>query len=500
MSKYLDPDEINDAGIIFIQRNDPISTLAMSISKEKYSSMGFYYKTNASGRSETKVLYVEVLKMHRPKLGESGATIEDLVSDDLVTLLSIKKLRPSIVDGVIDEIETRKIQEYFRIAIAKVTSNESKNTESELVYQLLGYRDKSDVKCLSIMEMVNEVVKLMGRSSDVPLQSSKQKLGIKTFHNKSKIDGGIEGKFGLISMFGSSFSQSESDTNKPIHSYSKDNELFGELLNIKLPDRIPIDVKLAKIREIKIYQPILIKMSTIFIDMLLNNQRFFDTLSKGIVQDNVSIEIVRGFSDDFTKLFTLISQSVKSGSLEYSKLLECSSIHNDRKNILGKGCESLIQTTELPELVSNILINVNVKCGNNSRRKLVSSLSNLYDHVSYIKNSVDCDSECLVDINLLSSIVNNLMEVSSLRRPRICNISGDFERECKINVDNRCGTIYPMTMSSGKKIVLNTRYPNLLCYSKKELSEILRSLDNVSVEDEDMDSIRAMLTDILASS
>ncbi len=510
---YIDPDTLNDAGILFVRSEDPVSWLNISVTKQTYSSMGFYYRTSASGVDRVQVVMVDVLRMIRPKWLDPGATLDDLIKSDLVSALAIKQLRPILDDkGNIDEEKTEELQECFRAAIAKVSCSGHEVSKREYIWQLFGHRVKCPTSSVTAVEMVNRVVELMGRSSDVPQQGGPSPDSTKLLEQPDEFGTNADGKIKVLTMLGATMQQQEvsnpNTANKLIQSYIRDNGLFGELQKLRLPKRNRIDIECAREDAIEVYQPFLSEVSSLFVDMLFHEQGFFETLVSGINQvkdiselDDVSTgRAMVGFSDDFRSIIKLINCSIKSGCLDYNELkkVTCKYLNDKAKAEISTGC-SLGPNPLLPDLCKDIIINV--QTGEKSgRKKFIGAVTGLRDHIAQLVDQVRCEEDTYVDINLLSCLVNRLVSTTAVPGGDIPNIDGEFSVEGSIVVTNDQGTKFPMQLSCGKRIVISTRNYDLSRFNKGELEEILCGLDYLADEDPLLEQLRTTITNILAES
>lgn len=510
---YIDPDTLNDAGILFVRSEDPVSWLNISVTKQTYSSMGFYYRTTASGVDRVQVVMVDALRMIRPKWLDPGATLDDLIASNLVSALAIKQLRPVLDDeGNVDAEKTEELQECFRAAIAKVSCSGHEVSKREYIWQLFGHRVKCPTPSVTAVEMVNRVVELMGRSADVPQQGGSSPNSTDLLTQSDEFGTNANGKIKVLTMLGVTMKQQEVSNpnvaNKLIQSYIRDNDLFGELQKLKLPKRDRIDVESAREDAIEVYQPFLSEVSALFVDMLFHEQGFFETLVSGINQSKGILELddvstgraMVGFSDDFRSVIKLVDSSIKSGCLDYKGLKEsvCKYVNDKAKVEISTGC-SLGPNPVLPDLCKDIV--VNVKTGKKSgRKKFIGAVTGLRDHVAQMVEQVRCEEDVYVDINLLSYLVNQLVSTTAVPGGDIPNIDGEFSVEGNIVVTNDQGAKFPMQLSSGKRIVISTRNYDLSRFKKRELEEILCGLDYLADEDPLLEQLRTAITNVLAES
>ena len=508
---YIDVSSVRGEGIVFLEGNDPLSRITLSVTKQEYSTMGFFYCTRASGKDRVQVVLVDVLGMVRPTWLSGGTTIEELANDNLISAMAIKNLNPVLDEcGEIDKDKTQKLNECFRAAIADVSRSKHNISAREFLYQLFGHRINCPEESVTSVEMVNRVISLMGKEDNVPQGGQESTKSVQLLKKPKVLCANGGGQMDLLTILSSGLGQQQvtdpNTANKVLGAYLADNTLFGELKKILLPKKQSVDVELERELAMERYGPFLKDVSATFLQMITYEQGFLQTVIDGINKNNRFVEredtelngAVLGFNDDFSALASLINDSIHSGCMEYNKLEAIINRHNERKsNVEGVLCKSLGHPIESVNLCKDIVINVQTG-KKNKRKKFIASLMCLRDNVSTIIDSLENDGqEPYIDVNALSELTNTLLSCTSMPDPKLPILPGEYSYPGHVIVTNEEGTKFPMILSSGKKVTINTRCYDITKYTRCELEEILSGLDYAAVDDPILNKLRARLVDTL---
>jgi hypothetical protein len=277
----------SSVGLVFVKSDDPVSRLTIAITKQDFSSIGFYYTTTTGGRKRTNVILMESFGLLAPKWSHDGYTMEDLLNNALVTRVAIKPLKAPGDRSDLSACSAKRLEANFRAAIAKVLSEGPEISIRESLQQLFGQRIDNPTKSVTNVELVNRVVMMVGQWDSVPQDVSistdaVESLG-QTVHN---IEPNTDGKMRVLQLMVFPLMPNEVSNpgvaNKTLASYVVPNRLFGDLVDLPIPARNPILVEHVKRDAIAQSRPYLTKVICAFVDMLLTDQEFFAAVVGGI--------------------------------------------------------------------------------------------------------------------------------------------------------------------------------------------------------------------------
>lgn len=491
--RYIDKDQLTDAGIILVTSEDPLSRAIMSITKQEFSSIGFYYKSSVSGSNRIQIVIVDVFGVKTPEWIKSGDTLDDLIHNPLIAQIAVKGLR-DVIDGSgkINVEKTKELHTLFRSSIAEVTSISGEPSMREALAQIFGYRIEPAIhnNINTAVEMVNKVIQKMGKWDDIP-QDNTITINKYELPEENKMDASAKVK--LLEYFGSALHQynvkNPGVSNKQIQSYIVPNKLFGDLYYIKLPEKNSLIKELALSEMIRHHRPYLTQAISTFVEMLLLDNEFFGIVLKGInetrsKQDNERLKtILKDVIDDHS--VNKLVDWIGSGKINVSELktfiTETQSKYNNINSIISDRSSDVI-TRGLSDTDSvNINGIANLSDVNDeillirSTNEFNNALKDLYTSVSNAVQSVNKGDTICIELNSLIDTTNTLLKLS---QSEYTPLSKPCENTSYQSIVSTSGyTKIPITLRSGEKVVIPLVNPNLEQYDREMLLEILEILD-----------------------
>lgn len=496
--QYIERDNISDAGIIFITSNDPISRIIVSITKQEFSSIGFYYRTSATGTSQIRVITVDIFGVHAPQWLKPGDTINDLIDNPIISQIAIKKLRSIYDNGTINEEKTKSLHTNFRTAIAQVMGTKGEMSLRDAISQLFGYPTNSTHCGLTAIEMVNKVISLIGKWEEI---SSNDTVSIDSFEICKLPMVESQNAHAKVQLIGYLSSKLNPDINlacKQIQSYIVPNNLFDDIQYISLPPRNLVQQELALADSIVSHRSYLNRAVGTFIDMLLVDHDFFKVvvtgIHKGKIRENLDTklleEVISELYNSKKDLINKVVSWISSGQIHPNDLKSLISHFNNNSSIIhnltkvqqGQPInppeeDKVILYTSNPHLLHTTITELH--------GQLEKSLQNLHD-----KKSV-----CL-DINKLSSLINELSKSHNLSLRPLSPISGETSYSAVVTI-NDINSSLPVTLKNGKEILIPLSNPNLSHFDRNILIEILATIDSHPYNPK-YDHIRSNIVDKLA--
>ena len=379
------------AGLIFVRSEDIVSQVAISITKQPYSNIGFFYKKTIRGQTKIGLVILDVNRFSTPEWLHEGDTLEELISNPLVSSIALKGLSPlRNKQGQIDEQETEKLHTKFRAAIAKVTARGHKQSSHETIAQLFGYEVKHPSKGVTAVEMVNRVIVEMGKSELIPQNGSLDAETLRLLEPPEHLSIDARGKIQMIQVLTSKFNQQEIDrpgvAEKLMQSYIIDNGLFDDLIEIELPERNLHNLRRAQRASEALNRSYLARLADTFISMSIEDQGFYETVARGVNQTR-SVEVgeteamkrnmVR-LARDSEQLSQLVSDWLQSGEMPYERLLKSITGANQRRNKISRYQQlPLPPPVKLPHLERTKLLLVTKNQEKSDRDKNVSGKKEL---------------------------------------------------------------------------------------------------------------------------
>lgn len=484
---------ITGAGIIFVSCEDPYSRLTRSISKCEYNAIGFYAPSNSTGVMKIIVTLVDLFGVEKPTWLNSGCTLDKLINNPLVTRIAIKQLK-------INPEHEKAAQSKFRACICRGTEIVKKPTPEEAIFSLFNYhpnnsintsrscakdiRDEQNMSrpCITGVDFVNHVITLYGAIDKIQTGTS---ISLSTLDELKKLQE-IPDEISFIGMMGLPFSYDDDCID--ISTYIVETNLFGDLVEISLPQRNPIQVEEEKRRLLNISKPYLIKGLSTFIDLILSCPDFFACVLKRFksgkrfaeASEKMLLEILTGFSNITQETITFLTDiQQRDNKIDKRKLIEI----RDR-------LEKEYYTINLylgrdPEVTSN-----KRKEEEEEKNQHLKELKSwLDDVITRVERNDTYHHPLAINMSQLISIVNRLTDENY-------NVTQFKKTPAFLHWDVKTMKDNPdrYQLKSGKTIYLTCNSTNLDGLTQEELIEISRYLNYV---DERYDSLREAVTNRL---
>lgn len=493
------------AGIIFVAFDDPLSCIRMGVAKQQFSSIGFYYTDTSTGEKKTSVVLVDIMRTEKPKwLKESS--VRTLSEHPLVTNLAYKQLNPVYEDGKIDCEATEERNCCFRQSIASCLEygdedHKSSKCTRDILYQIFGINVDKSSHGISSVELINMVIDKMGESEKVPNKGGADKIEIKEVEGTNSTS-----KLNLLKKVSSCVSQIQPcnphSKHKLIQSYIKNNDLFGELIYVKIPDKDPVKIEIAKDKAIQEQSKLVNDIVSMFTHMILYDQRFFDAISDGIRRDrrddydcsDEKKKLAVKSNDISDDLINLINQIRTEGVIDVETFKYIVSKHNDIKNKkeivykcdLGKNSEVECTTNKAA-----------ITKGCKTYTEFKSAIYNIHDHVSKIAEQIVKKETPVIDINSLIKWSNILTSSVDKEKCNIRRIKGEFSVNSVTTVTSETGCDVRIMLMSEEKIRISTKDPDVSRFTKCELREILDHLNKMSCGDGKLNRVKRAILERL---
>nr|QBK91210.1 MAG: uncharacterized protein LCPAC202_01840 [Pithovirus LCPAC202] len=509
LEMMVDPSEFPDSGIIFVRSEDVLSLVCISITKQPYSTIGFFYKTSVSGEEKINIILVDIHRFVQPTWLERGANIEDIIRNPLVSSIGIKGLNPVLDEnGKIDKIETQKLHSMFRQAIGNVIGHGTGKSYEETISQLFGYKVKHPSKGVTAVEMVNRVIMAMGKWNDVPQDGSLSAEALKLLKAPTLLGCGIESKTKMIQILTSNFNQQEvcnpTVANKLIQSYIVDNGVFGEMMRIGLPDRDPHRVRMSQEQTYILNSDYMARSVATFTKMLIHDQGFYESLLAGFNQSRLIDSDGDGhykhdlsdLSSDSDSLAEIVTSWIGTGEISYSKIISClvkmdqTKQHISEKHSIFLDCKKHYPVIDR----SKLLLIKKDNCQDRDDKLMVGAFMSLREEIKNLSNQIGSKSTPILSINDLIRPLNDIANSLGLSVPNLQLVGGDYTAPVTILVKSNRAEGVPLTLKSGTKIILTLINPNLEGLAREDLIEILESLDNMASNDHRFDNLRSIIT------
>ncbi len=477
-SRSVIPESYGDAGIIFVSVEDPYSRLTRSISKCEYSAIGFYAPSTSTGVLKIIVTLVDLFGVEKPTWLSSGCTLDRLIKNPLVTRLAIKPLRINSEDSH----KIRSAQSKFRACICRGTEMVKKPSLEETIFSLFGYRPNGSHPCVTGIDLVNQVITLYGEMDRIHPGSS---ISLSTLDELQKIRDHPD-QLSVIGMMGLPFSYGDEAVD--ISSYIVDTNLFGDLIEIPLPQHNPLIVEAEKQKMLNLYRPYLTKGLSTFVDLLLTRPDFFVCVTKLLKagrkfaqsSEKILYQTLLNFSEISEDVLVFLTSLQEKGNydreelnqikdrLEQEYFTSCLYLDKEPKIISSSECKDANITS--PEL----------EALKNWTQQLVDSVK---------ANETSC-RPAIVDMSQLVSLVNKLTH-SEITLPQFKKTPALLEWSSSEKYSPS-----QHNLRSGKTIYLDRYSPNLDALSSDDLIELSSHLNSL---DESYDSLREAVSQQLTS-
>lgn len=489
----------DDCGIILVAGDDPISRFTMAITKQEYSSIGFFCSTTISGYLEVMVILIDVFGTNTPSWLQTNNiltmsntkmyTLNDLINNDLITKASIKKLRRN------EHFDSRQMR--LRSAIADLMTEEYELPLIEAIYQLFGHplpapineQPTSKKRRLTAIEMVNMVIYSIGEWDKVPQNGNVSLSRVKDISTPKPVKNDAAGKLSLISMLGAPFIQQEvnnpNTANKLIQSYIMNNELFDELIELRIPRRDALKLDIARTEAIGIYRNYLIKILTTTLDEMLRNQAFFQTVINGINRNqkllshqfanNDLLAIMSSVGKSAQNILILVSESLKTGKLNGTKLQTVAKELND--TLRHTFPKSNIHQVPLSLPKKNGYIKYIKPNDGPTKSSVIKDKSSAVKSLNYdilqILNAIQQNKMPEINLENLIAAANTLNDGS---QPLITPLKEEFSVSA-IVYNGQKDLDHTIKLENGKEYILPVQGADLNTFSYTELQEMAKILD-----------------------
>jgi len=506
---YILSSQLSDAGIVFITSNDPISRIIISITKQEFSSIGFYYKTSSTGIPQIRIITVDIFGVRTPDWLIPGDTIYDLINNPLISQIAVKKLKPILFpDGSVDKEKTSQLHTNFRTALAQVMGMKNEMSMRDSIAQLFGYPLNTSMCGQTAIDMVNRVIYLIGRWNDVPPNDSISLESLDLLHppdhDQLKFNSKVQ-LMGYLSSTLNSVPVTNPDSQyRQIQSYIVSNNLLDELLYLTLPVYSDVKKEKALSESIIFYRPYLTRAISTFIDMLLTDYEFFkiviDGIARGKIKDDIDYSILKNYIKD------LYHSNYYSLSKIHDSLVKChipldllhnlyqSFISNNQNLKLIFPDDSSLSSPSFSSVSSDkiILLSDNPTVFN-------SALTYLHSQLQNALLSIDSGQMLYFDLNSLISSVNSLTNMSNLNLSQLPLPNSETSYSAIVSTSKNNNENIPITLSSGNKMIIPLNNPDLSQLSREILFDILSSLESLPYLDHKYDVLRSKISSLLSS-
>jgi len=281
--------DIGDFGLIFIRKEDPIGKITCSITKQKYTIIGFYFKTTVSGKVEYKTIYYDIYGFSNLNSKPCGTynemqNLEDIVKNPLVSSVALKPLK-KILKCDVDEVDEKKsmdLEEDLKLAMIKFSNDGSEKSIREWILEMFGYPIMEHTKGNTSIEYINKIMKEVNLYDRIKCNNSLDPEEMAKIASKECITPDSEGKLELFQVLGSGFTQYTTDTDKLIQAYLYDNVIFNKTIELRLPEHNKLDIELESEISIKQHRELIKAFGCHLIEMLVDDPKFCEIVIGGI--------------------------------------------------------------------------------------------------------------------------------------------------------------------------------------------------------------------------
>lgn len=256
-------------GIVLVLSDDPVSRITVAITKQEFSSVGYYYKYG----SMTKIILYDPFGLPLYNCD----TLSALISCPFVRRVALRPIRPELENA-------------FRMALTKVPASGMSNPK-DMLYFLFGFPTTNDKSSLSCIE---SILNRMGKSVPPFPINTLYGSGYEDCISPPCREKGILAHVQIFSYLASSLNQQSSpqvttDGKKvpaQIQSYILDEDLFTPLQELKSFSPCS-DLEMLK----KVYQkqlPLLSSLLSTFAS-LLHEPGFLFLVAKGSRNQNIAL-------------------------------------------------------------------------------------------------------------------------------------------------------------------------------------------------------------------
>lgn len=458
-------EKIGNFGLIFIRKEDPIGKLTSSITKQKYTIIGFYFKTTIDGHEDYKTIYYDIygfsnLNCKLYKTYNEMQNLSDIIKNPLVSSIAVKPLNAiykdcpilkcesdcesssplehnsesSLTQGVktVDIEKTIDLEESLKLAMIKFSNDGSEKSIREWIYEMFGYPIVYHTKGNTSIEYINKIMKEVDLYCKIKQNTSLDPIEIAKINNKEPICKDSEGKLEVFEVFGSGFTQSTDDVDKLIQAYLYDTNVFGEVIELKLPNHTKLETELESEISIKQHKELLQKFGYNLMEMITDDPKFCEVVIGGINKtrhnncENSSIKLFSPFVIDLMKnngkSFIGIAETNDVGIPIFEMKLQ---------NVFGNML--LYGNFESNDFNCNDRVIIYKKSGN-----FLHAFRNMYCQIKSLSEKQLPEEQC-IDISKLIDDMNTFIKCTKLEYELIEQCNDKCNDECKkINLEDKC--------------------------------------------------------------
>jgi len=499
----IDPKKITGVGLIFVRKEDPVNHFVLSVTKQLYSLIGFFYETKVSGKKRINVIISDVGGIMSSGWLEPF-TIENLIYDPLVTELSIRRLADEVDEhGCFDKKATDDKISKFKAAIANVTSLGPETSVKEWIKQLVGYEIGQPSSGCTTTELVNRVILEVGYWNKIKQSSTTSVEGLAKYKRPELLPKTSEGKNHIFHSLGDDFKQQEvnkpSVANKLLQSYLIDYGIFEPIRKLCLPEHTTLEFNLRCEQSISQHKNFLTAAVSEFVKLLLEDPKFFSVVVDGINQNTL---IAKKIDEKFKhNVFDLMGSSnnlvnsiigmIEKGRIEYDNLRSIMDDYKKKIDDTTNGLNlSFNHSPNIERCKDRLVVFEN---GKKHQSKFDLTLKQLKTQLEGVKNSIERKETPSININTLINNYNVLISMSGGSHGTGLDMIDSLDSKNSYNgvfTTSDCPKV-PISFKSGRQIIIPLVGYNLKEFNHKELHELLRAVDVLSNGEDQFDNFRA---------
>jgi len=499
--------ELPEVGLIFVRSEDILSRIAISITKQPYSTIGFFYKNRISGRERICLVMLDMYRFTTPTWLEEGDTLEDWIDNPLVSSIILKGLRPIFDnDGEINKVKTDELHTDFRAAIGEVLEYGPESSPEEIISQLFGYQIEYPTKSVTPVEMISRVIMKIGKWDLIKQNGSLSADVLNNLNCKEILDADSESKVKMLENLTAKFNQQEvpnpNVSNLLMQSYIVDNPLFDSIIEINLPERDIHMVRQAQSVTAVLNSDYMSSLVSKFVHMIIHSQGFFETVLTGF-NENRAVEIkeykslrksIFRLADSAENMASLVTEWIHNGELNYQNLLsKFVEMNQDRSTVERHHQISLGEKVRMPYLDQTKTLLLKKSRSHESNNNLMGSYLHLRTMFRQLCEDVRAGNAVSMDLNTMLSTMNDMGQAMGLGDNLLPIMSGNFSVSASISLSSDSHQTIPINLKSGSKIILTTKNPNLTNLDIDTLYEIIHIIDGMADEKNGFDDLRTAI-------
>ena len=493
-------DKLNE-GLIFVKKCDHVSQLFMAITKQEFSSIGIFYKSESSG--ETVVLLREVDGIKRPGYLYSGMTLDDLTNDPLTDSVYLRRLKPVLDEHGCPDLEaTEDRRTCFRTSSINISNKCPHKPITEFIYQLFGHRIPKETGGYTAVEMVNKIIDKMGNFDDFKQGNTKTSIEI-----PASIETDNVGKVKALSTFASSLNQKvvfdPNVANKRLSSYLEKSEIFDDLEKVEVSETSDI-TKLKALNDSSIrLKPFMKSFITTLIDLFFGDNDFCKTMISGFNEtlddrhttQKKASNLLLCCSDQNRELLNLIFSFICNSRVDIHALIQADKDYTNLKakieKLLGK---SIGPGSNLKLPCSKRIILYAPK--KRDVKQLIHAVGGLRDIFYELSNNFINGSNSEVGLNDMIGKLNIIITCFNFKG--IPTLSPVEEKACTPATLCTGGNNLKLTLKGNKKICLSCSHPDLGCYGHEELHQIMYAINTIQCKNNKFAHLKKCVSDKLS--